>query len=245
MMVNVDALKAILVDELWLPKIKEVAAIFYPRRKKNVNLRLFTLSDGINFNDIMKFESEKLILRTDTIVWISSDFHKRMRVEAENVGVILEGDILSDTICDSTSQLCNIFPCDIINLDFSTQQSNSAIQRIKSEIICLEKSINLQNQKGTQNFLLLFTSIFDTLPVEVNHIVQDSNVIQVQGWVGLSLSSFPQSISDKIQLEEFLKTSVKQICQKYGYQNVVIVTLSVDIPSCQDKLFSMAIVVKR
>lgn len=243
-MVNVDALKDRLIDELWLPKIKEVAAIFYPRRKKNFKLRLFTLSDGINFNEIMKFESEKLIIRTDMAVWIISDFHKRARVEIENVGDILEGDILSDTICDSTSQLCNIFPCDIINLDFSTQQSN-AIQRIKSEIICIEKNINLQNQKGAQNFLLLFTSIFDMLPVEVNQIVQDSNTIQTQGWTGLSLSSFPQSVNDKNQLEELLKISVRQICQKYGYQNVVIVTLSIDIPNCQDKLFSMAMVVKR
>lgn len=244
-MVNVDVLKDRLIDELWLPKIKEVAAIFYPRRKKNVKLRLFTLSDGINFNDIMKFESEKLILRAETAVWIISDFHKRMRVEAENIGIILEGDILSDAICDTVSQLHNIFPRDIINLDFPTQESNSAIQRIKSEIICLEKNINLQRQKGAQSFLLLFTSIFDALPVEINQIVQDSNAIQVQGWAGLSLSSFPQSISDKSQLEEFLKTSVRQIYQKYGYQNAVIVTLSIDIPNYQDKLFSMAIVVKR
>lgn len=245
MMVNVDVLKVRLIDELWLPKIKEVAAIFYPRRKKNVKLRLFTLSDGINFNDIMKYESERLILRADIVVWIISDFHKRIRVEAENVGVILEGDIFSDTICDSTSHLCSNFPCDIVNLDFLTQESNSASQRIKSEIVCLEKNINLQNQKGVQSFLLLFTSIFDALPVEVNQIIQDSNAIQVQGWPGLSLSSFPQSISDKNQLEEFLKTSTKQICQKYGYQNAVTDTLSIDVPNSQDKLFSMAIVVKR
>lgn len=245
MMVNVDALKVRLIDELWLPKIKEVAAIFYPRRKKNVKLRLFTLSDGINFNEIMKFESEKLILRADTTVWIISDFHKRLRVEIENVGGILEGDILSDTICDTSSQLCSVFPCDIINLDFSTQQSNGAVQRIKSEIICLEKNINLQNQKGAQGFLLLFTSFFDSLPVEVNPLIQDSNALQVQGWSGLSLPSFSQSISDKSQLEEFLKASVMQICQKYGYQNAAIFALSIDIPDCQDKLFSMAVAVKR
>lgn len=244
-MVNVDALKARLIDELWLPKIKEVAVIFYPRRKKNVKLRLFTLSDGINFNEIMKFESEKLILRADTTVWIINDFHKRVRVEIENVGGILEGDILSDTICDTSSQLYSTFPCDIINLDFSTQQPNSVVQRIKSEIICLEKNINLQNQKGPRGFLFLFTTIFDSIPLEVNPLIQDSNALQVQGWSGLSLPSSPQSISDKGQLEEFLKASVMQICQKYGYQNASIFALSIDIPDSQDKLFSMVVVANR
>lgn len=245
MMVNVDTLKVRLIDELWLPKIREVAAILYPKRKKHAKLRFFTLSDGISFNDIMKYESENLILRADTAVWIISDFHKRLRVEIENVGGILEGDILSDTICDTSSQLCTVFPRDIINLDFSTQQSNSVVQRIKAEIICLEKNINLQNQKGVQSFLLLFTSIFDALPVEINPLIQDSNALQMQGWIGLSLSSFPQNISDKSQLEEFLKASVMQICQKYGYQNAAIGALSIDIPDCQDKLFSMAVAVKR
>lgn len=243
MMVNVDTLKVRLIDELWLPKIKEVAPSFYPRRKKHIELRLFTLSDGINFEEISKLETEKFVTRTDAAVWIVSDFHKRMRVESENVGTILEGDIFADTICDVSSQLCTVFPRDIINLDFSTQQTTLA-QRIKSEVICLEKNINLQNQKGAKNFLLFFTSILDALPVEVNEIVRDSNAIQIQGWAGVSSPTFPQTITDKLQLQDFLKALVLQICQKYGFKGVTA-TLSIDIPNCQEKLFSMAIIVTR
>ena len=242
-MVNVDALKVRLIDELWLPKIKEVVPSIYPRRKKRIELRLFTLSDGINFGEISKFETEKLITRTDAALWIASDFHKRMRVESENVGTILEGDFFADAICDTSSQLCTVFPRDIINLDFSTQQTTLP-QRIKSEIICLEKNVNLQNQKGARDFLLLFTSILDASPVEVTQIVQGSNAIQLQGWSGLTLSTYPQTITDKLQLQDFLKALVSQICQKYGFQGATG-TLSLDIPNCQEKLFSMAIIVAR
>ncbi|GEM_PF-5356143 len=242
-MVNVDALKVRLIDELWMPKIKEVVPSIYPRRKKHIELRLFTLSDGINFGEILKLETEKLITRTGAALWIASDFHKRMRVESENVGTILEGDFFADAICDASSQLCTVFPRDIINLDFSTQQTVSP-QRIKSEIICLEKNVNLQNQKGAKDFLLLFTSILDASPVEVTQIVQDSNAIQLNGWSGLTLPAFPQTITDKIQLQDLLKALALQMCQKYGFQGATV-TLSIDIPNCQEKLFSMAIIVKR
>jgi len=244
-MTNSAALKNKLMDELWLPKAKEAATLFYPKHKRNIKMRMFTLSAGTSFDDITKFESEKLISRSDIVVWIISDFVKRMRVEAENVGAICEGDILSDSIHESSSQLYDKYPCDIINLDFSTQESNNSAERIKMEIVCLEKHIHLLNKKGSQCFALFFTNVLDSIPVDVNGIVQTSNAISVQGWSGLTLSSISHNVTDKNELKGLLEVSATQMCQKYGYQNVTITSQLLDITGCQDKLFSMAMVVKR
>lgn len=244
-MVGVDSLKDQLINELWLPRVKEAAAIFYPRRKKNAKMKLFTLTNGINFNEISNFEDEGLIQRHDVIAWVISDFNKRMRLEVESLGDIMEGDITAEPILSTNSQLQGHFPCDIVNLDFSSQEPILRCGRIEQELKCLESHINLQNRKKAKRFVLLYTTIIDQNNVDSSNVAQASDATQVNGWRGLSVNGFSVTISDLNQLKAFIKDIIIKICQKYGYMSTRLSDLMLDIPRCCDQLYSIAAIIER
>lgn len=244
MMVNVDALKDQLIDNLWFVKARDAGAAFYPRRK-NKRMRLLTLTNGINFNEILKLEQRQLIQRADVVAWVISDFNKRMRLEVESVGYILEGDILTEPILDASSELRKHFPRDIINLDFSSQNPTIRNGRIESEIACLEKNINIQNQKGGGKFVLIYTTILDCNGINKDDIIMTSNIFQISGWTRLDLASFTQSVSDLTQQKAFIEEIVRKLCQKYGYSNVHLDSSALAIPGHQEQLYSIAGIIER
>ena len=244
MVFNVDALKDQLIDNLWFVKARDAGTAFYSRRK-NKRMRLLTLTNGINFNEILKLEQGQLIQRIDVVAWVISDFNKRMRLEVESVGCILEGDILTEPILDESSELQNHFPRDIINLDFSSQNPTIQNGRIESELVCLEKNIKLQSQKGGEKFVLIYTTILDSNGIKRDDIVRDSDAYQINGWSGLDLTAFPQNMSDLTQQKVFIEETLRKICQKYSYFNINFNSLTLSIPDHQEELYSIAGVIVR
>ena len=243
-MFNVDNLKDQLIEGLWFSVVKEAGSAFYSRRK-NKRMKLFTLTNGINFKEILKFEEEKLIQRADIVAWVVTDYNKRMRLEVESLGCILDGDILTEPILDTSSQLQSHFPCDIINLDFSSQGPNIRSGRVECEIECLEKNINLQNRRDGRRFVLIYTSIIDSNSINRDNIVQASNAFQISGWRGLNLTIFPQNISDPNQQKAFIEEAITKICQKYGYSKVRFNNSALAIPGHQEQLYSIGGIIER
>ena len=243
-MYNIDALKDQLIDSLWFAKARDAGATFYSRRK-NKRMRLLTLTNGINFNEILKLEEGQLIQRADIVAWVVSDFNKRMRLEVESVGCILEGDILTETILDASSELHNHFPRDIINLDFSSQDPNMQNGRIEQEMLCLEKNINIQKQKGGEKFVVIYTTILDSHSINKDEVIRASDALRISEWLGLNLSNYSENISDISQQKAFIEEVLRKICQKYGYPNINLDNSTLAIPGHQEQLYSIAGIIER
>lgn len=239
MMINMDTLKDHLITELWLPIAVEGGAKFYPRLHKNKKMKLFSLTNDRNFTEIIIFEQQKLIQGVDAVAWVSTP-NKRWRLESESVCSVLDGDIYSVSLLDSSCQLSNNFPFDIINFDFSSQDICSESKRIEREIEGLEKAINLQNQKGCVQFILLYTSILESNSIDKSNIIRFSDSIRINEWQGLNLDNFPQAVSDKSMKKAFVEEILRKIGQKYGYSNIKSNNVTLTISTSSDILYSTA-----
>lgn len=238
MMVNVDSLKDRLIAELWLPIAIEAGTGFYPRLRKNKKMRLFSLTNDRNFNEIVKFEENKLTQREDVAVW-TKDTLKRIRLETESIDIVLGGSLYEQSIWGNNCPLHEHFPMDIINLDFTSQDPDLGNGRIEKELESLEKTVNLQNQKQGKNFLLMYTTIIDSNNLNKDGVIHTSDSIRVNGWSGLNINNFSQPLIDENSKKSFIEELIKKICQKYGYRNSTSNNLVINIPSCNEKLYSI------
>ncbi|HDY88521.1 MAG TPA: hypothetical protein ENH82_10490 [bacterium] len=244
-MPDIYTLKDNLINELWLPTVKDARKLLYPRRRNNAKMKLLTLTNGINVNEINRFEECGLIQREDAVAWIIDDFNKRMRLEAEAPGVILEGDIFLESILDPTSQIRDHFPFDILNLDFSSQEPILLDKRIECEVGCMEKILYLQNENNVRRLVLFYTTTINSHCIERDVIIEVSDAVQVDGWQGLTLSNFPSNISELVAQKSFLQSVLQALCQKYGYPNIQLTDLALNTTSNSIQLYSIAVIVER
>ena len=237
-MVNVDSLKDRLIAELWLPIAIEAGTGFYPRLRKNKKMRLFSLTNDRNFNEIVKFEENKFTQRENVAVW-TKDTLKRIRLETESIDIVLGGSLYEQSILGNNCPLHEHFPMDIINLDFTSQDPDLGNGRIEKELESLEKTVNLQNQKQGKNFLLMYTTIIDSNNLNKDGVIHTSDSIRVNGWSGLNINNFSQPLIDENSKKSFIEEVIKEICQKYGYRNSTSNNQVIDIPICNEKLYSI------
>lgn len=238
-MVNVDALKDQLISNLWLPAVINAGNSFYPRLRKNKKMKLLSLTNDRNFNEIPRFEENKLTRREDVAVW-TRDSLKRIRLETESVGIALGGELFENSILGSNCPLHEHFPRDVLNLDFSSQDPDSQGGRIEKELESLEKVVSLQHQNNGNNFVLIYTTILDSNNLDKDKVIQSSDAVRVQGWAGLNISNFSQPIPDENGKKSFIEEVIKKICQKYGYQHGTFNAQVIAIPSYSEKLYSIA-----
>jgi hypothetical protein len=239
-MPDVTSSKIELIDRLWLPKIREAKSIIYPRKKKG-RMRLFTLTDGISFREISKFEEENLIQKEDVVAWVKTMI-KRSRAEAESVGTVFDGHIYDNELFLGTScQAKVLFPFDIINLDFESQEPTLERGRIEIEMDKIEKIITLQNQHNCNKFVLMYTTLIDTCDIDANRVKQTSDSLSMSGWNGIELNGFTGLITDSALKQRYLQNYFEQLTRKYTYNCIpAILCLPCNIHSCDAQLFSIA-----
>ena len=239
-MPDVASSKVELIDQLWLPKIKEAKSIIYPRKKK-VGMRLFTLTDGISFREISKFEEENLIQKEDVVAWVKTMI-KRSRAEAESVGHVFDGHIYDNELFLGTScQVKVLFPFDIINLDFESQEPTLERGRIEIEMEKLEKIIILQNQNRCNKFVLIYTTLIDAFDIDANRVIRTSDSFTMSGWNGIEPNGLTGLITDSTLKQRFLQHYFEQLIQKYIYKCIPVIACSpCNIHSCDAQLFSIA-----
>lgn len=238
MMFNVDALKDQLIDSLWLPKVREGGSSFYPKRRKHKQMKLFTLTNGTNFNEIIRLIEERLVQGNGSVAWVNA-MMKRGRLEAEAVlESVFDGSVYDDSFLSFSCPLFNCFAFDVVNLDFSSQEPELNEGRIEQEIKSLEKTINFQKQKGAKRFVLIYTTIIDSNAINKDRIIQTSNSMTVQGWQGLDLSSTP--LLDLNGKKNLLKEIVSKICEKYGYRDGQMNDATHNINNSQYHLYSVS-----
>jgi len=216
-MSEIILLKNQLIDTLWLPIVKRGGDIFYPRLRKNKKMKVLTLTNDRNFQEIKKFIENNLTTKERVFVWNHS-LIKKLRLETElSPAIVLGTTRYEDSISSSSFSLRTYFPFDVINLDFSSQDPDLERGRIEKEIQSLEKTVKSQKEKGNERFVLIYTTLLNSNNLDYRSIVNRSNAIQVARWSGLSLESFPSSIVDPIEKVECISTVLSKICLKFDY----------------------------
>jgi hypothetical protein len=244
-MASIDYNKDGLIEGLWLPKARDAKAFFYPRRKNNAQMTLLTMSDGINLNEIFKLEEEEIILREGCSACVTT-MHKRVRVEAESVGPVVDGRVYDRSFLDSGSPLEGYFPFDIVNLDFCSQDPALRQGRIKEEIKILEKVMGIQSDKACKRFLLIYTTILDSNNIDAPGIVATLRSDGVDGWEDVSQGRFSNSLSDPYLKQEFLEELFNRIPNNYGFERHGEVSCqAVNCPASPFEAISIAVIIMR
>ena len=236
-MADIDTLRHELIGEFWLPVIKEAGTYFYKRRK-NKQMKLFTLSNGVVFNELIRLEVENLIQRGDAILWVSNMI-KAVRAETESRGAVLSGSICDEAILGATCQLNPFFPCDILNLDFPSQDSSFTGSRVERELEKTEQLMSLQNQKHCTGFVLLLTTVINNEVIDGSIVKNNSDGIHENGWGGLALGAYPQPVTDNNQKLDFIKHILQLLSLKYKYR-VLKIDHAVKIIDNNQRLVSIA-----
>ena len=213
-----DSIKSRLLDELWFPIAIKGGNIFYPRKKKNKDMKVLTLTSDTNFKEINLFLDENLAHRGDIVVW-NNEFIKRMRLETElGVTMVLGSSRYENSIKNQNFPLKQYFPFDIINLDFSSQKPISEDGRIEKEVISIEETIKFQKVTET-NFIMIYTTLLDNNTLDLNKICDESDKRMLRRWPGLIIDEelLEGAINDNSNKIEGLDCVLSQICRKYNY----------------------------
>lgn len=227
-----------LINELWLLNVKRGGNIFYPR-KKNKKMKLLTLTNDRNFQEIIRFEEENITTREYVVVWTHSHI-KKLRLETElSPAKVLGATRYERSTSSSSFSISELFPFDVINLDFSSQDPDLESGRIEKEIQSLEKTIGLQREYERAGFILIYTTLLNSNNLNYESIATVSNTIYVPGWSGLSLEEFSSHIADQKEKMRCVESVMSEICSKYNY-NVRIEKKYCSLGDFQKYLYSIA-----
>ena len=238
-MVNNTLIKAKLVENLWIEVAKQAGDIFYPRLRKNKNMRLLTLTTDINFREIIELTDKNLTKKELIVAWTHSHI-KKFRLETEIAPAkVLGSKRYEHSISTSSFALGEYFPFDIINLDFFSQEPLVESGRVEREIQGLEKTIKLQKDNGSKGFALIYTTLLNSNSLNLLSIITASNNIRTQGWSGLRINGYPQNIPGNQEKTNCLKDILQTISTKYGY-NTQLEKFIIDVHEQQKDVCSIA-----
>jgi hypothetical protein len=203
-----NAFKNKLVDGLWLPIAKKGGKVIYPRLKKNKRMKMLTLINDSNFQEIFKFEENDLTTRDRVFVWTYS-YLKKSRLEPElDPAKVFGSTRYEDSILRQSFSLSGNFPFDLINLNFYSQDPELECGRIEKEIESLEKTIRLQRENENKRFILIYTTLLNSNNLDYRSITNT---------LGLSSQNFPLTITRQTEKIRCIKKVLDEICSRYDY----------------------------
>lgn len=243
-MSEIDLTKNKLIEELWIPKAIKGGSIFYPRLiyKK---MKLLTLTNDENFEEVGKFMENKLTHKQLVIAW-NHDRIKAIRLETEGIAnKTLGATRYEDSIVTSSHQIFDHFPFDIINLDFSSQEPEPENGRIENEILGLEKTIQMQKERGQdlKGFVLIYTTLINSIELNCETIIQNCDRTRIQGWSGLSLNGFNPNATDQMEKIRIIETVLNQLSSKYNY-NIELNKADIELSEEGELICSIAGIIK-
>jgi hypothetical protein len=231
-----------LLNQLWLPIVKDAKAVIYPRRRKNARMKLLTLTDGIEPKEVFALENDNLIERKDTVAWVTG-MQKKIRIEAESIENVIDGPVYDVSFLGRSCPLLQCFPFDILNLDFSSQNPAEENGRIEKEAQKIERAIKLQQQKDCDKFILIYTTLLDSCSLNVSTIAENSNSVSVDGWSGLNLNHYGDIVTDAGDKRSVLKDIIEELVGKYRYgvDGTIRFMPSSSLGNC-NQLYSLALI---
>ena len=200
-----------LISELWLPSSKILGEAKAPRLKKNKNFKFFTLTTGLDYNDIICLIKSNISKFDKITAWTSSSNNK-IRVETSLKVKVYNQENYEDADLNS-HDIRNLFPFDIINLDYVSQGNWDSSDKLRKVVCNCQETIKLQKAKNSDMFLLILT-----IPLEDEPIQKDVFLDLMHG--GSSFTSyfdFPDTIVDKNNKASFLEEILTQLFLKNMY----------------------------
>lgn len=216
-MAEIAVIKDKLIDELWVPIAITAGKILYPRRKTNKRMKVLTLTHHSNCREADKFMRNKLTTKELVVGW-NKGTNEVIRLECEKLGSVVGPYVYEDSVIERGGDVQNSFPFDILNLDFSSQNPELESGRLEREILSIEHTVDLQADKESNGMVLIYTTLSDPNPLDLDKIKQNSDNIEVVGWNGLSIDGLPSDAKDHQEQIACLKGILQQICSKYRYR---------------------------
>lgn len=219
-MTNLNSIKNQLIDELWLPTASNGGGQLFPRRK-NKGMKLLTLTNHDNLNEIKRIIENRLSQTPLTVAW-NHDYLKRIRLESEGIAKFILGPSrFEESIVTPSQNLKDFFPFDIVNLDFSSQEPEFENERIEKELLGLENTIKLQKEtkNGKKGFVLLYTTLLNSKEISCDRLIENSNSIVTQGWSGnLYFNDYPNNTANHSDKIDIIESIINQLASKYGHE---------------------------
>jgi len=241
---DINTKKDILIDQLWLPIAKQGGSVLFPRLKINKNMKMLTLTHHNNCCELEEFIKNKLT-RKDLITGWHKETNEAIRLECEKLESARGGYVFEDVMRDSPSDIQDIFPFDILNLDFSSQSPEFEEGRVAREINGVEHTIDLQTQKGKTGMILIYTTVLNSKPLDSSSIKQSSDSLRINGWSGLSIDNMTPNIVDNGEKTSAVRNVIEQIYSKYNYEIKHLQKMLETLPGGANCILSIGAVLKR
>jgi len=225
-----DIAKSQFIQDLWLPCVRKGGDYFVPRKRKNKELNVFTLTSDTNFQEISSFIKNGLTKQGKIFAWTHSHI-KRMRLETEFSDVNVLGLSKYETsIANPNFILKNHFPFHVINLDYLCQEPRCEPGRLEKEIIGIERTISFQRERRSE-CILIFTTLLNGNNMNLQAICDESDSIRVPRWRGLLNDDRDKvtPISDNQQKIAILNEILTDLSGKY-YYSIELRTKSIPLP---------------
>jgi hypothetical protein len=231
---SLDDVKTSLLNELWLPLAIRGSHQIFPHRKNHKKMKLFTLT-AMHHQEVEAFEDSKLTKREDVVAWHHS-YQQSLRLETDlGPSKVLHEGRFDDAIISDGSEISKDLLCDILNLDFLSQQPIvCAIGRIEREINGEAILIRALSASQGSGFILFYTTLLDKLDLCSDNLSFSFNL-------PLGFSNPVQSIDNKI---EFIRIALNSILRNYRYDVSETKDLTIDFDS-DSKVFSIGFIVSR
>lgn len=214
-MLDINDAKKQLLDNLWLPTIRKGGDILYPRLRKNKKMRVLTLTAYSNSTEIDALLDEELSQKERITAWSHSLFGK-FRLETEIASKSVFGSKkYEDEISNPAVSFVKLFPFDIVNLDFSSQEPIFEKGRIEKEIMGLERTILLQRKKD--KFVLIYTTILNSNQLDLDLICTQSNQIPIHRKDRLVIEGYPPQIFRIDQKRDCIESVLGGMLHKHEY----------------------------
>jgi hypothetical protein len=227
-------IKKTLIKQLWLPIAIEGGNKLFPRLRKHKKMKLFTLTD-MDYEEIKAFEENKLTKREDSIVWNYS-YQQALRLETElgKSNVLYEGRF-EDTLIEDKISIFDNLQCEIMNLDFTSQNPSSLEGRIENEINAQYIIIHWLNKYKKNGVVLIYTTLLDDIEININKLsITFSNNV-----------NFTNLISDMNDKVKFINTAFDAILSNNNYRLFKSNEMILDINGSTNKIFSRAFIILR
>lgn len=228
--------KSKLIGELWLPLAQDGGDLLFPSRKKHKRMRLFTLTD-LNYHEIKIFEDKKLTKREDVVAWTYSQQQAyRLETELGRSKIICEGR-LDDGIGEDGRAVSDVFPCEILNLDFLSQNPTiNSNGRIERELCSAQVLVKLLGQLNSKGLILFYTTILNGCNLEINNL-KFSFPLTLEG-----IPNFADNLDKKIG---FISGTFSSVVRNYNFSLVNMNHATLDIENSPNKIFSLGILAYR
>jgi hypothetical protein len=155
-------IKQLVVNDLWLPLAKKGGDHLFPLKRKHKGMKLLTLTD-MDYQEVKIFEENKLTKRENVVAWNHS-YHQALRLEVElGPSKVLSIGRFDDVINDGVQEALDELPCDLLNIDFLSQNPISFQGRIEREINGENIIARRLNQLQVKGFVLFHTTLIDQI----------------------------------------------------------------------------------